>query len=120
MICISLGCEKHPIYSPKSVLETLNNNSLKIVVHLKLAFKSPDPIGLIHHSRYSETTFCLSLPFYVLTASLLDPICHLTFTCLINSSMVQVILITTLNTNLFSSLIKCSRVIYKKNYVASL
>ena len=36
MMCISLGCEKHPIYSPKSVHKTPKNKTIKIGVLFKL------------------------------------------------------------------------------------
>eukprot|EP00268_Persea_americana_P017252 TRINITY_DN18299_c0_g1_i1.p1 TRINITY_DN18299_c0_g1~~TRINITY_DN18299_c0_g1_i1.p1 ORF type:complete len:130 (-),score=6.56 TRINITY_DN18299_c0_g1_i1:131-520(-) len=66
MICVSLGCEHHPIYSLKFVQETHNNNTLRILVHLKLLVRVRIKLGFsLRHSCYcelescySETTFC--------------------------------------------------------------
>ena len=65
MICVLLSCEKHPMYSLKSMQETPNNNPIRIGVCLKLLIRIRIELGNIlysHYSelksRYSETTFC--------------------------------------------------------------
>ena len=60
-VCVSLGCEKHPFYSLKSVLKSSNHNPLRISSFLKLPLKVRNKLDFLRYPRYSEVCLCLGM-----------------------------------------------------------